>query len=623
MQYGKNQPSATEAAVTAAAAPETALELPTLGVPLGIPVTGGTQVGLYETLELVFTAETSPANPFDTYLLRLEVTAPNGGVRTVEGFFDGDGQGGQDGRIWKARLSPDQIGTWRWRTVRGDAADAALAGLSGEFEVIPTGLTGGLVADGRYFRYQNGQPTYLVGNFLDFSGGLRSTHTYMSETTSNEQRAAILARQTDFHQVNKVNLYLANKGDYNGQAVTPWLGTAKQNDKSRLDVARWQQWDQHLLTFKSRNMLTQLWFFADDSNFQNLSSDQINRLTRYAMARTSGFNHTLYVLALEWQETFDKNRVKAMGEYVAAHNPWQRPVSVHNLTLTGWEFSGQNWASFIASQAGNDSSCSVVNTYARDLRSRENLPHLSEEFGLLKSDSDTALRYRLWANFTGGAAGSGTGSDLAALVRFIETSRIPYLRMQPANQLLSGGGAPRYALAENGHHYLVYSEGGTFSLNLSGQNLRAAWFNPRDPKANLIGATSVASGTVSFTPPSDSKLDWVLWVTDGTNLTAGELHPVLGGAPTVIIASDVPGDGCGETVTPPTTSPAPNEPLPTITPTPEVTPAPADPEVTPAPGTPAPEVTPAPTGTPGPELPQPNAVYNQWVYLPQIFYCPR
>ena len=82
------------------------------------------QVGKYDTLELVFTADSTPANPFDTYLLKLELTDPSGSTFTIDGFYDGDGNGGPNGTIWKARISAYATGMWSWRTVSGDAADA-------------------------------------------------------------------------------------------------------------------------------------------------------------------------------------------------------------------------------------------------------------------------------------------------------------------------------------------------------------------------------------------------------------------------------------------------------------------------------------------------------------------
>ena len=62
-----------------------------------------------------------------------------------------------------------------------------------------------------------------------------------------------------------------------------------------------------------------MWFFADDSGFGGLSEVDKNRLFRYAMARTSAFSYTMYVIALEWGEGWDG--VSQTGRQVVAGLP--------------------------------------------------------------------------------------------------------------------------------------------------------------------------------------------------------------------------------------------------------------------------------------------------------------
>ncbi|NLG70990.1 MAG: DUF5060 domain-containing protein [Chloroflexi bacterium] len=487
------------------------------------------QIGLYDTLELVFTASLSPDNPFDTYLLRLEIHDPTGKTFLIDGFYDGDGRGGQEGRVWKARLTPYMPGRWTWRTVEGDQPDPELFGLSGEIECLPGENSGGVVRQGKYFALQNGEPIYLVGHFLDLSGGLPSTHIYMSETLDDDQRKAVLERQRDFHSANKANLYIANRGDYDDQPVTPWVGSAARNDKTQMDLRRWTLYDGYIQQFKENRMLAELWFFADDSRFRQVSEADKRRLVRYTLARTSAFSHTMYVIALEWQEDWMRDEVTRMGNFIQQYNPWGRPVSVHGIAGSGWEFGGESWADFIASQAGNNAPPRRVNRFASGFWSQYDLPHLSEEFGILNSDSDPEQRARLWANFTGGAAGSGTGSDLQALQRFLAESRIPFQRMTPANELASDGGQSQFVLAEAGHHYLVYTTGGPFSLEVQGQNLNGRWFDPRSPGAWIGSPFAVSAGTQSFTPPEAAgEQDLVLWISDGSQLNPGVTHPSTG-----------------------------------------------------------------------------------------------
>ena len=120
------------------------------------------RAGKHHTLELVFTAATTPTNPFDTYLLKVELTDPAGAKFNVAGFYDGNGRGGPTGKVWKARLCPYRTRPWRWKTMSADAPDAGLIGLSGQFACIESDDPGGLVAQGRYFKLQDGDYFFPV-----------------------------------------------------------------------------------------------------------------------------------------------------------------------------------------------------------------------------------------------------------------------------------------------------------------------------------------------------------------------------------------------------------------------------------------------------------------------------
>lgn len=481
-------------------------------------------VGRYKMLELVFTASVSPDNPFDTYLLKLEVTDPRGRSFPIEGFYDGDGRGGQNGVIWKARMCPYEAGEWTWHTVPGDQPDPALSNLQGTFSCVDAGDLGGVVRQDAHFRFENGDPIYLVGNFLDFAGGLSTTHTYMSEMTTDGDRDELLTRQRDFHTANKANFYFANQGDYDSESVTPWLGTAGSNDKTRMDLARWNLYDGHIVRLKNNRMLASMWFFADDSGFGDLADADRHRLFRYAMARTSAFTHTMYVISLEYQEGWSQAEVSLAGIYLQKNNPWRRMISVHTLEQSDWSFTGETWPDWIASQGGNDAGPSDINAYARAMRAQSPLPHVDEEFGILNGDTDARLRANLWANLCGGAAGGGTGSDLKALQNFLAQSRVPFQRMMSANDLVDEGGERRFCLAEIGEHYLVYDLSGSFALTVAGDGLSGRWFNPRDPHAELGEAFPVSSGRGRFGPPSKNQ-DWVLWITSENNLLRGVTRP--------------------------------------------------------------------------------------------------
>jgi hypothetical protein len=248
------------------------------------------------------------------------------------------------------------------------------------------------------------------------------------------------------------------------------------------------------------------------------------RLMRYAMARTSAFSHLWYVLCFEWQEGWSKAEVNEAGRFLQAHNPWKRLLSAHDWDGRPWAFAGQAWPTYLASQDGNNATPVAVNRYVISLHAH-GLPVLADEFGINRMPSDAKIRGKMWAAFCGGAAGTGTGTDLKAFQRFLAQSRIPFQRMEPNNNMVQDGGSSRFCLAESDHHYLVYSTAAAFALAVTGAGLAGHWFDPRDPNASLGKSFGVCSGTSTFAPPDPGR-DWVLWVTDGSHLNSGVTHSV-------------------------------------------------------------------------------------------------
>ncbi len=459
----------------------------------------------WEMYEIVLHGTSNPANPFTDVSLQARVTAPDGRTLTVDGFYDGDGRGGQDGTVWKIRLSPDQVGTWTWVT---SSNDPGLDGVAGQVQVSRSASHGPVMADGRSFRYADGTPVFLLGNFLDRAAPAYEefSHTLLSELISEENRQNMIARHRDFHQANKMNIYLANKGDYGGISTTPWVGSASSNDKTRFDLARWQMYDRIVAQLQSEGMAAELWFFADDSGFGDaMSTADRQRLIQYGMARLSAYPHTMFVLCLEWQEGWSSSTVAADSNFAQAHNPWNRVWSVHGTT-GNFSFPNEPWADFMATQSGNSIDPSGNNSHTVYNRSLAPKPLVVEEFGILETDYDTRLRGNLWAAFCGGAAGTGTGSDLARLRYFIESSGVPFETMWPDNGVVSGA----FGLT-NGDVAVAYLQaGGTVNVRLGAGTFDAYWFNPRasdggDPWRSI----GRIAGDTTVTAPDGQ--DWVFY----------------------------------------------------------------------------------------------------------------
>src|SRR5215203_5844255 len=265
----------------------------------------------FDTAEIVLQSAVSydgsqgSPNPFTDVQLTAQVTAPGGRKVTVDGFFDGDGAGGQSGNVFKVRVFADEPGTWSWIT---QSNVASLNGKTGSFSV--SGTLAGAFGKGpividplhtRYFKYKQGSPVYLLGKYLDRAAPvpIRFSHTMLSEERTDTDRQALLDRHLGMG-LNKINVYLANQTDYGSISTTPWLGTPDANDKARFDLQRWRMYEQWVRKMRDAGMITQLWFFAD--GFGNHADADRKRLIHYGMARMSGYANTVFTLMTEWQE---------------------------------------------------------------------------------------------------------------------------------------------------------------------------------------------------------------------------------------------------------------------------------------------------------------------------------
>ncbi|HYG61021.1 MAG TPA: DUF5060 domain-containing protein [Thermoanaerobaculia bacterium] len=481
------------------------------------PFAGAHAVARFGTAEILLRADrtyngsSGTPNPFTDVALTAQVTSPTGRTFTVDGFFDGDGASGSTGNVFKLRVPADEPGTWSWRTASNNAGLNAKSGTFSCTGTITGRFAGGPIvenpANPRTFMHQYGEPVYLIGKFLDVAAPtpIQYTHTMLSENLTEANRQAMLDRHVGMG-LNKMAVYLANKGDYGGTVpTTPWVGTAASNDKMRFDLARWRTYEAWVIKMRDAGLVAQLWFFADDSGFGDLPDADRKRLIRYAMARLSGYVNTMFTVMLEWQEGWTATEVDTTANYLHQWNPWAGPLSL--LGMPGdFSFPNAAWADYMQIQPGNGVGYAQVHTSSLHNRGLAAKPLIVEEFAT--GAESMGNRQKAWAAFMAGPAGSGTGASLQHLARF--AALVDFERMSPADGLVTSGAA--YGLAESGRAYVFYLwNGGTVTVNLSGATgtFIAEWY---DPRTGVFRAAPAASGGGPRTYTAPASGDWTLYL---------------------------------------------------------------------------------------------------------------
>ena len=474
-------------------------------------------IAQYDTADLNFTSDKSYSaltpwfNPFTQVNIQLVLTSPSGRKLTVPGFFDGDGKGGPHGRNFKVRVSPDETGLWNWQ-LHSNLVE--LNNIQGEFNV--TGSLQGTFSRGpisvsdknsKRFAYADQTPIFLLGKFLDKDQPLflRFSHTLFSENWTNRQKNQLIKHQLSLG-INKINIYIANKGDYKSIATTPWLGTASYNLKSRFDLQRWHEYENWISRLRDEGIVAHLWLFADDSKFGNLTDAERELLVRYSMARLSGYVNTVFTLALEWQESFSEKEMRATGILAQNNNPWDRLISVHGIPVTAniaesSTFFNEDWLDFIEIQTGFIDHYGI-NNLGLLYGNQQDKPVILEEFSFGYNNDEE--RIKTWAALLTSPGGIGTGSGLNAITQFLKT--VDITKYQPVTNLINTNNA--YTASSHDGHAIVYiyRNGPVLFNKSSDDNYKGQWFDPRN--GDYTGLPFIIDTDKPLTTPT--KEDWVL-----------------------------------------------------------------------------------------------------------------
>jgi hypothetical protein len=325
----------------------------------------------------------SPNNPFLDYRLNVTFTGPSGQKYVVPGFFDGDGNGGGTGNIWRARFAPDQEGTWTYQASFRKGSNVAIDlsptagsptsfdGASGTFAVAERDPgASGFLKWGRleyvgkhYMKFRDG-PYWLKGgadspeNLLGYSGfdnTPRAHHSFsphvkhwqtgnplLKASSTDGGKGLIGAMNYPSSQgVNSVYFPAMNIGG-DGKDTSPyvsvsnWAGSTS-NDNKHFDLSKLGQWERAFAHAQRKGIhLHFVLSEAEEANKRELDDATLGTerklFYREIIARFSHHN------ALQWNvsEEYDykyplsADQVKAFANYIQQQDPYNHPITVHN-----------------------------------------------------------------------------------------------------------------------------------------------------------------------------------------------------------------------------------------------------------------------------------------------------
>ncbi len=243
-------------------------------------------VALWGRWEKAFTAA-ARTNPDPSIGLLVRLTAPSGKVHKVSAFWDG-------GRIWRVRFMPDEIGTWRFRTI----AYPDYAGLNsqrGKFVCQKTKDTNRFLQHGAlrvsqdrtHLEHADGTPFFWLGDTA-WNGALLSKAEDWNRFLADRVAKKFTAIQFVTTQWRSAPGNLENEVAFTGK------------EKVQINPAFFKRMDARFDALNAQGLLAVpvlLWAIKGDENpGWYLPEDQAILLEKYLVARYGG-HHVVWIPA--------------------------------------------------------------------------------------------------------------------------------------------------------------------------------------------------------------------------------------------------------------------------------------------------------------------------------------
>lgn len=340
-------------------------------------------------------------NPFLDYRLQVTFSAPSGKTYNVPGFFDGDGNGGGTGNVWRVKFNPDESGTWNYTASFRQGSNIAVStnptagtatsfdGETGSFDVAdrdpnaPGFFKWGRLeyVGGHYLKFRDGSywikggadsPENLLG-YAGFDNTPNYLHTYsphvgdwqtgnpIFNTNGNDGGKGLIGaiNYLSSQNVNSVYFLPMNIGG-DGQDTAPFVHVSdwegwSPNDVVHYDISKLRQWDEAFTYMQEKGI--HLHFVLNEAEEQNKRAlddgtlgNQRKLYYRELIARFGHHNSLQWNISEEYDFLYplSPQTVVQFANFIKQIDPYKHPVTVHQITTPD-----VSWQHFFSLGANN------------------------------------------------------------------------------------------------------------------------------------------------------------------------------------------------------------------------------------------------------------------------------
>ncbi len=301
-------------------------------------------VPLYGVHEVVFTGPVF--GPTDTPARDVELVTTwqhesGGPTRTIHGFWDGDGEGGVSGNVFKVRFCPTQAGKWTLAQTTSNKPD--LNGQNRSYAVTCTASdrAGFWIVDreqagGRWYRRSNGSHPYIYGNTM---------YSFLSECNDKGPTGSTIADDVRKNGEYFKKVRFSITGDrYPHPQVKPFLDDAGRptdnGDFSHRPNPTWfhQRVDLAVQTACESDLIADLILCGPDTRDSRSvlqaagNGGDPTPILRYLAARYGGYPNVWICLCNEFdikQPQYSSEQIARFGRTLRQYLPYPTPMSVH------------------------------------------------------------------------------------------------------------------------------------------------------------------------------------------------------------------------------------------------------------------------------------------------------